>query len=206
MVQQHWESLYASTPVDRTGFWEPTPEASLRLVDRCDLAPDDLIVDAGGGASTFTDRLLERGYTNLVVADISATALDRGRERLGAAGASVGRIVADLTDASALPALHDVALWHDRAVLHFLTEAHEREAYAQIVHRVVRPRGYVALAAFSLAGPPVCSGLPVRNYDAPMFGEVLGQAFRLVESFDHLYVNPAGEPRPYVYTLFQRAG
>lgn len=97
-----------------------------------------------------------------------------------------------------------MALWHDRAALHFLTEAREREAYSATVHRAVRPGGYVVLAAFSLAGPRDCSGLPIRNYDARMLGEVLGGAFRAVESFDHLYINPAGDPRPYVYALFQR--
>lgn len=203
-MQQHWNAFYADTQIDRTGFWEPTPEASLRLVERCNLLPEDLILDAGGGASTFALRLIERGFKNLVVADISQVALDNARERLGVSASSVQWITADLGEPAGLAGLHDVALWHDRAALHFLTEAREREAYSATVNRAVRPGGYVVLAAFSLAGARDCSGLPIRNYDARMLGEVLGDAFREVESFDHLYINPAGDPRPYVYALFQR--
>lgn len=203
-MQQHWDQFHAATPADRTGFWEPTPETSLRVVEHAGLAADDLILDAGGGASTFVDSLLERGHTNLAVADISAVALERARERLGERAALVRWLTADLSDASALPEVRDVALWHDRAVLHFLTAAEDREAYSAIVDRVVRPGGYVALAAFSLTGAEACCDLPVRNYDASMLGEVLGTAFELVEAFDHLYINPAGDPRPYVYTLFRR--
>lgn len=203
-MQQHWERFYTDTAVEETGFWEPTPESSLRLVDRCDLAPDDAVVDAGGGASAFVTSLLDRGFRNLTVADISPTALARARERLGDRASSVQLIEADLADPSALPGLRDVALWHDRAVLHFLLTEPQRAAYSGTVNRVVRPRGYVILSAFSLTGAPECSGLPIRNYDAKMFGEVLGSDFQLIDSFDHVYINRGGSPRPHVYALFQR--
>lgn len=205
-IQQHWDAVYATRAVDQNGWWEPTPEASLRLIDRCNPAPDDPILDAGGGASTFVDAMLDRGHTNITVADISAVALERARERLGARAASVRWLVGDLSDASALAGVEGVAVWHDRAVLHFLTEEADREAYASIVRRVVRPGGHVALAAFALTGARECSSLRVRNYDAEMLQQVLGAGFRQVDAFEHLYINPFGSPRPYVYALFQREG
>src|SRR5690606_14737754 len=146
----------------RTGFWEPTPEMSLGLVERAGLAPNDLILDAGGGASTFVDSLLDRGHANVAVADISSVALGRVQERLGVRAPLVRWLQADLSDPTSLRDVTDVALWHDRAVLHFLTDEAEREAYSAIVNRVVRPGGFVVLAAFSLTGAPKCTGLPVR--------------------------------------------
>jgi len=108
-MQQYWNAFYTDTPVDRTGFWEPTPEASLRLVERCNLAPEDLILDAGGGASTLTLRLLELGYKNLAVADISSVALAHARQQLVESASSI-QWTADLADRSALSEVRDVAL------------------------------------------------------------------------------------------------
>lgn len=204
-LQQYWDDFHAGRPTDKTGWWEETPEKSLSLVDRCHLSPFDLVVDAGAGSSTFTDNMLVRGSRRLVALDISKEALDVLRARLEPERApSVRWIVDDLAHPAAASDLKDVALWHDRAVLHFLISPEERAAYANLVRGAVRPGGYAIFAAFSLTGATECSGLPVRNYDAAMFAEFLGPGFSLVESFDHVYINPSGSPRPYVYALFQR--
>ena len=202
VVLEHWNRFYSSRAVDETGFWEEIPEPSLRLIDRCALGADEPIIDAGGGASRLVDCLIDRGFRNLTVVDISQVALDRLRQRVG--DSTVRTIQADLASPTALDDLVGVALWHDRAVLHFLVEPRQRAAYGEVVRRVVRPRGFVALAAFALAGAQECSDLPVHNYDAAEFSEILGPEFALVESFDHLYVNRDGDPRPFVYALFRR--
>lgn len=203
-MQQYWNDFHTGRPTEKTGWWEETPEKSLSLVDRCNLGPDDLVVDAGAGSSTFTDCMLERGARRLVAIDISKPALDVLRARLGPERAqSVRWIIDDLGQPAAACDLREVALWHDRAVLHFLISAEEREAYAKLVREAVRPGGHAIFAAFSLTGATECSGLPVRNYDAAMFAEFLGPDFSLVESFDHVYINPSGAPRPYEYALFR---
>ncbi len=205
VLQRHWENKYRRTPFDQVGWWEESPEASLRLVDRCVLAPDGLIVDAGAGSSTFIESLMERGFCRFAAIDLSAAALATLRERLGAERASRVRwIVDDLTHPAEAAALRDVALWHDRAALHFFVEAADRDAYAAVIRTAVRPGGYVILAAFSLIGATECSDLPVRNYDAAMLGEFLGPEFALIETFDYTYINPSGSPRPFVYVLYQR--
>jgi EEF1A lysine methyltransferase 2 len=201
----HWDKVHGSTPVERTGWFEAEPDLSLRLVSRCGLGPDDPIVDVGSGASSFVDHLLDAGYRQLIAADISPVALDLLRDRLGERAGSVRFIVDDLALPTDLLDLRDVALWHDRAALHFLTEAADRERYAETVRAVVRPGGFVILAAFALDGAEMCSGLPIHRYDADSLAELLGQDFTLLESVDHTYVNPFGSPRPYVYTRFQRA-
>ncbi len=181
-MQQHWERMHTSRPPDRTGWWEETPATSLALIERCALRPEDCIVDAGSGASTLAGALLARGHTDLVAADISASALATLRGRLDESErAHLRCVVDDLAHPSAVLALHDVALWHDRAALHFLTDPADREQYAAAVRVVVRPGGFVILGAFAIGGAEECSDLPVRQYNAALFGALLGPEFVLLD-------------------------
>src|SRR5438552_3214543 len=161
-TQAHWERVHTAGPPNETGWWEDTPETSLRLAQQCDLQPDDLIVDAGCGASTFVDGLLRAGFRNLVAIDISRSALAALEARLLPDDrAHVRFIEDDLAHPTRSAELRDVALWHDRAALHFLIDQADREAYARLVHSAVRPGGFVILAAFAVGGADACSGLPV---------------------------------------------
>jgi EEF1A lysine methyltransferase 2 len=203
-LQRHWDAIYEETPLHQTGWYEASPEPSLRLLDRCEIALHEPVVDAGAGASTFIDALLERGYLRVIAVDISAQALDALSRRLGVDRARVEMVVDDLTRAEYVNRLRDVALWHDRAVLHFFTDPEDRAVYVQTLRTVVRPGGYVILATFSLDGAEECSGLPVVRYDATSLAGLLGDEFELVEAFDHTYLQPSGDTRPFVYTLFRR--
>ncbi len=202
---EHWNQIYASKPVQSLSWYEAKPEPSLRLLEKCGLGIKDPILDVGAGASTFIDCLIEKGFQNLYAADISTIALEELKTRLGEEKASrVSWIVDDVTRPSRLAQLSNIALWHDRALLHFLTEEEHRQTYKALLEKVLRPGGCVIIAAFSLRGAQQCSGLPVHNYDQNSIAEFLGQGFELKESFDHLYTMPSGDLRPYIYTLFQR--
>ena len=161
-------------------------------------------MDVGAGTSTFVDHLLDAGFRRLIAVDISPVALDLLRQRLGDRGSSLRFIVDDVGRPTELSSLREVALWHDRAALHFLTAADDRQRYADTVRAAVRPGGFAVLAAFSRDGAEQCSGLPVHRYDASEMAALLGPSFTLLEAVDHTYVNPFGSPRPYVYTRFQR--
>ena len=100
--------------------------------------------------------------------------------------------------------LRNIALWHDRALLHFLLGEKERGAYLTTLKKVSKRGGYVIIACFSLKGAKKCSGLNVMNYDQKMLADFLGEDFELIEYFEHTYYTPWGEERPYVYTLFKR--
>ncbi|HEX7976758.1 MAG TPA: class I SAM-dependent methyltransferase [Anaerolineales bacterium] len=201
----HWDRIYSAKPVQLLSWYEPRPEASLRLLDQCGLGVDDPLLDVGAGASTWIDCLIEKGFRRIYALDISAVALDRLRARLGEQGAKrVSWIVGDVTQPDWLGPLSGIALWHDRALLHFLTREEDRQAYRSALLKAVRPGGYVILAAFSLQGAKQCSGLDVHNYDQDLLAEFLGDGFALKEWFDELYTMPSGDLRPYIYTLFQR--
>jgi cyclopropane fatty-acyl-phospholipid synthase-like methyltransferase len=204
-VKKYWDSIYASRELNALGWYEEKSAPSLQLLAKCKIRKDDPILDVGSGASTFIDSLVEEGFTNIIATDISEIALSKSKERLRTRKASTVRwIVDDITNPAYVDKLEDVAVWHDRAVLHFLLEERQRQTYFSTLKKVVRPRGYVIIAAFSLKGAKKCSGLDVRNYDSDMLAECLGEKFRLIEAFDYTYYNPSGGIRPYIYALFQR--
>ncbi len=204
-MEEHWDHIYASESVPTLGWYETRPEPCLRLLKMCGLGAEDPILDVGAGASTLVDCLIEKGFQNIYAVDISGIALDQIKLRLGAEKANrVSWIVDDITKPTRLGQLSGIALWHDRALLHFLTEEEDRQAYLRTLLKVVRPGGYIIIAVFSLQGAKQCSGLAVRNYDQNLLAEFLGKSFELKEWFDYLYTQPSGNLRPYIYSLFQR--
>ncbi len=206
-MKDHWESVYESKEIKKLGWYEEAPEPSIRLISKCGIDKNDPILDAGAGASTLIGYLLDEGYRNVIAVDISEAALKKLRERLGEEKSrSVKYVADDITEPRHMESLGDIALWHDRALLHFLLGEKERRSYLRILRRLVRKGGYVIIAVFSLTGAKKCSGLDVMNYDEKMLSDFLGEDFRLVEHFDHTYYTPSGEERPYVYTLFERIG
>ncbi|MDA0352947.1 MAG: class I SAM-dependent methyltransferase [Chloroflexi bacterium] len=155
MTQRHWDEAYSGTAIERTGWYEETPTISLALIDECRLSPQDSIVDIGAGASTLVDRLLDRGFENLAVLDISGQALDHLRQRLSAEDAGRVRFIrTDVTAPDVGSELGPVMLWHDRATLHFLAEGADCDRYARTLQGCVAPGGYAVLATYALHGAP----------------------------------------------------
>ncbi len=204
-MKEHWNEIYEALDVDELTWYEEIPEPSIRLLSRCHINKNESILDVGAGASTFIDYLINQGFTNIIAADISEIALNRLKERLGKAKASCVRwIVDDITRPIHIQNLRDIAVWHDRAVLHFLLEENQQMMYLSTLRKVIKKGGYVIIAAFSLKGAKKCSGLDVKNYDQNMIARFLGEDFDLLEYFDYTYHMPSGEPRPYTYALFQK--
>lgn len=205
-MKEHWNEIYEALDVDELTWFEEIPAPSIKLLSQCHINKDEPILDVGAGASTFVDYLIDNGYGNIIAADISEIALNKLKERLGNEKASLVKwIVDDITQPVHIRDLRDIALWHDRAVLHFLLGENEQEAYLSTMKKVVKKGGYVIIAVFSLQGAKKCSGLDVKNYDQGMLAEFLGNDFRLLDFFDYTYHMPSsGKPRPYIYTLFQK--
>lgn len=204
-MKEHWNEVYESTEVNTLGWYENKPTLCLQLLDKCNIEKSDPILDVGAGASTFIDCLLDEEYINIIATDISEVALNKLKERLGVRKASkVKWIVDDIAKPAYVYKLKNIAVWHDRAVLHFLLEKDQIQTYFSTLKKIVRNGGYVLIAAFSLKGAKKCSGLDVKNYDSNMLIENLGEEFHLIEALDHDYRMPSGNIRPYIYTLFQR--
>ncbi len=204
-MKEHWDEIYEALDADELTWYEKVPEASIKLLSKCNIKKDESILDVGAGASTFIDYLVNQGFCNVIATDISEIALNKLKERLGKENASLVRwIVDDITRPVHIQNLRDITVWHDRAVLHFLLEENQRQMYLYTLKKVVKKSGYVIIAAFSLKGAKKCSGLDVKNYDQNMLAEFLGEDFKLLEYFDYTHHMPSGDPRRYIYTLFQK--
>ena len=177
------------------------PAMSLRMIQRCELAADDPIVDVGAGASRLVDDLLDAGYRDLSLLDISANALGRVRERLGDRSDLIEWIVADVTT---WEASRRYMLWTDRAVLHFLTEPERRQGYLDALNGGLKRGGYFIVATFAPDGPEKCSGLPVVRYGADDLAALLGDAWALEEVEREDHVTPGGRVQPFTWCRFQR--
>lgn len=196
-ARSHWDHVYRTKAPDLVSWFRPHLETSLALIERAAAGRSASIIDVGGGESTLVDDLLARKYSNLTVLDISQTAIDVTKERLGQAARAVQWMCANITQA-ALPS-HSFDIWHDRAVFHFLTKNEERTAYVRKVASAVKPRGYVIMSTFGQAGPEKCSGLAVIRYDASSLHEEFGRKFRLIESSSELHETPFGTTQEFLY-------
>jgi 2-polyprenyl-3-methyl-5-hydroxy-6-metoxy-1,4-benzoquinol methylase len=155
------------------------------------------IIDVGGGESTLVDDLLVKGYGNLTILDISQTALDVTRTRLGKSGERICWLCADVTQAPLAP--HSFDVWHDRAVFHVLISPEQRIAYVEAAARAVRPGGHVIVSTFGPEGPTKCSGLDVVRYNADSLHGEFGERFTLVESSKELHQTPFGTTQQFLY-------
>jgi SAM-dependent methyltransferase len=197
----HWEGVYATKRDNEVSWFQENPAPSLELIDLAQLPPDSAIIDIGGGASRLVDSLVARGFQNLTVLDLSASALGAARARLGAQADSIHWIVADVT---AWEPRQSYDLWHDRAAFHFLTDDCARSAYVDRLKRALKPLGYVVIGTFAPTGPERCSGLPVTRYDAVSLAATLGPEFELVDSRPHGHVTPWGATQQFQFSTFRR--
>ena len=203
-LKLHWNNAYTNTEANKLGWFEENPEPSLQLIEKCNLKPDASILNVGAGATTLVDELLKKGYTNVIANDLSETALEKLKERLGEKRINVKWIVDDLTNPKELINLDEIDLWHDRAVLHFFNNESEQNTYFNLVKTLVKVNGFVIVAAFNLNSAAKCSGLPVHRYNVQMLQDKLGKDFKLLEVFDYIYTMPSGDTRAYIYTLFRK--
>jgi SAM-dependent methyltransferase len=199
--QGHWDAVYGSKAVTEVSWYEPHPQRSLELIRRAGIDLTEPIVDVGGGASFLVDGLLEAGYRDLTVLDISAAVLEKLRERLGAQAPRVTLVRQDVT---AFEPERQYALWHDRAVFHFLIERAERERYVAALRRALRPKGRLVIATFGPSGPERCSGLPTMRYDEAALAAELGPDFDRVESSLSIHRTPWNTEQQFLHCLFVR--
>ena len=196
-AKTHWEKVYATKAPEAVSWYRPHLETSLALIERAAGRCSASIVDVGGGESTLVDDLLARGYQNITILDVSQTAIEVTKKRLGVTAEQIHWLVADITESQLDLGAYDV--WHDRAVFHFLTAVEHRTAYVRNVAHAVRPGGHVIVSTFGPEGPTKCSGLDVIRYDAESLHDQFGMRFRLVESSRELHHTPFGSAQQFIY-------
>lgn len=202
--REHWESVYETKRPDQVSWFQPHATLSSEIIRGTVEDRSARILDVGGGASTLVDDLLGDGYERVTVMDLSAAALDHSRRRLGRRATLASWVVGDVL---AVPFADDsAALWHDRAVFHFLTDPADRARYVAEARRVVVPGGLVLLATFASDGPERCSGLPVLRYGAGDLQRELGNDFVQLDSCRDVHRTPAGGTQAFTFGLFRLGG
>jgi 2-polyprenyl-3-methyl-5-hydroxy-6-metoxy-1,4-benzoquinol methylase len=193
-TKAHWDHVYASKSSDDVSWYQDYPALSLEFIKNTGLPPHAAIIDVGAGASKLADCLVEAAYQDITLLDISEASLDVTRRRLSSAQAQIDWLVGDITT---IPLRrHRYAVWHDRAVFHFLTHEHQKRRYVEQVKHALMPGGHVILATFAVDGPQQCSGLSTDRYDAAALHAVFGGSFQLIASVQETHVTPwQGEQR-----------
>lgn len=196
-AQKHWEKIYSEKTPNAVSWFRPYLETSLELIERLANGRQVSIIDVGGGESTLVDDLVARRYKNITVLDISQTAIDATKHRLGKASDIVHWLTSDITKIALQPSAYDI--WHDRAVFHFLTEPADRIGYVRQVAGAVRRGGHVIVSTFGPKGPTKCSGLDVVRYDAQSLHKEFCVAFRMLGNSRELHTTPFWTVQQFVY-------
>lgn len=193
----HWNAIFADKAPEQTSWFEQHPVRSLRLIEEHQSVPGALI-DVGAGTSRLLDELLDRGWNDLSALDISAEALEVLRGRLGS---KVTYLITDIRD---FRPTRTYDVWHDRAVLHFLTNDDDRHGYVATCASALAPGGHAVIGAFAPNGPATCSGLPVRHYGPRDFLKLFSPQFELVASEATTHVTPWGSDQAFTWVVLRR--
>lgn len=198
----HWENIYQTKALEEVGWYQPKPHTSLDLLAQLDLAPTAKIIDIGGGDSFLVDHLLDLGYENISVLDISAAALERAQKRLGERAKKVTWIQSDV---ASFEPKEQYDCWHDRAAFHFLTNEEDAAHYVQAAKQGVRSGGALVLGTFSEQGPKKCSGIAIKQYNEQSLSDALGDAFKKIgcQKVDHQ--TPSGSLQNFIFCRFKKS-
>ena len=200
-MKEHWEKLFSSKSTTELSWYQPYPVVSMSFIESLDLPLDAAIIDVGGGDSLLVDALLEKGFTNIYVLDISAAALENAKSRLGVRALGVHWIVSDITEFIP-PVQFDC--WHDRAAFHFLTDPAQVQKYTRIAAGAVKPGGQLIIGTFSEEGPIRCSGLEIRQYNAGSLCSCFQPFFSCDTSLQVNHYTPSGAEQNFIFCSLSR--
>jgi SAM-dependent methyltransferase len=200
--QAHWSRVYATKSPDSVSWYRAHLEVALDLLAQAGLETQSRVIDVGGGTSTLVDDLLARGVRHVTVLDVAPEALAVSRARLAERAASVQWLAADVLEGPLPEGGFD--FWHDRAVLHFLSDPDDTERYARQAALAVRSGGHAVISGFAPEGPERCSGLPVVRRSPEDIARLMGPGWSLVEQRTESHMTPGGNPQAFAYALLRR--
>lgn len=200
--RSHWDHAYGDSGITAVSWFQSHPSISLELIELLRVPTSSPVIDVGGGTSTLVDHLIADGFTDVSVLDISEYALGAAKKRLGPSS-PVTWLNQDLLT---WRPHRTYALWHDRAMFHFLTDPQDQDRYFRLLGEAVQPGGAVVLATFAEDGPEYCSGLPVARYSPTELADRLGVAFEVVATRREQHSTPRGAVQSFTWLAGRRAG
>ena len=199
--KKHWEEIYATKQLTEVSWYQQTPETSLKFFEEFKIPLNAKVIDVGGGDSLLVDHLLDLGYTNISVLDISKNAIERSMKRLGEKSKMVKWIVAD---ASSFKPEEKYDLWHDRAAFHFLTDEYEIINYINTAQNSMSENGVLVIGTFSEQGPKKCSGIEVKQYSEKAMTDMLQKYFEKVKCITVDHETPSHSIQNFVFCSFKK--
>jgi hypothetical protein len=197
--KNHWENVYETKNPDQVSWTQKKPQTSIDFIMSSGLGKEASIIDIGGGDSNLVDFLLEEGYQNITVLDISAKALEKAQERLGDAASKVKWIATDITT---FEPLETYDIWHDRATFHFLTTPEQVSKYIDIAEKNVN--NFMIIGTFSKNGPTKCSGLDIQQYDEKSLSEKFEGGFKKIQCIMEDHTTPFETVQNFVFCSFKK--
>ena len=198
----HWDRIYQTRSETDFSWFQSYPETSLRFIKLFDLLPNSRIIDVGGGDSHLVDALLDIGFRNIYVLDISEKAIERARKRLGNDATLVNWIIKDVLD---FHPLMKFDLWHDRAAFHFLTTYQKIRDYLAIAKKSIKQNGFLTLGTFSEKGPTRCSGLEIKRYSELFMSKLFEQRFDRIKCIEENHLTPFKTIQSFTFCSFKRS-
>lgn len=200
-LKTHWEKVYQTKRFEEVSWFQPMPETSIRFFEEMNLPKTARIIDIGAGESHFVDYLLDKGYTDITLVDISEEALKKTQVRLGAKGVTVQYIVAD---AGTFTPTQHYDFWHDRATFHFLTEPARIQHYSYHVSNALKPDAYFVVGTFAEDGPKKCSGLDTMQYSENSLSALFEQYFTKVKCVKTEHTTPFSTVQKFTFCQFRK--
>lgn len=200
-VRQHWNNVFTGNKQNETSWFQQMPKESLQFFNHLAVDKNASVIDIGGGDSFLVDHLLNLGYTNITVLDISQAAIDKVKNRLGKRANTVTWIVSNILD---FKTDMQYDCWHDRATFHFLTSPAEVEAYLLTAYNNIKPAGKMIIGTFSDNGPQKCSGLPVKQYSENLLSSTLQKWFSKIKCVTTNHITPFKTVQNFLFCSFQK--
>ena len=198
-IQNHWDTVYKTKDANQVSWTQEIPKTSLDFIHSFGLTKNASIIDIGGGDSKLVDYLLDEGYENVTVLDISAQALEKAKKRLGEKSRKVNWVVSDITE---FRPDNTFDVWHDRATFHFLTSADQVTKYMDTARKSVS--GYLTIGTFSNIGPEKCSGLNIKQYSEKTLTSELKNGFDKIRSINEDHITPFDTIQNFLFCSFKR--
>ena len=197
--KNHWETVYDTKQPNEVSWTQENPKTSLDFIRETNLSKTAKIIDIGGGDSKLVDFLLEEGYQDITVLDISEKALKRAQKRLGKNAEKINWIVSDITE---FKPETDYDIWHDRATFHFLTTVEQVEKYVKIVEKQVT--SFLIIGTFSDQGPKKCSGLDIKQYSGSELENQFSNRFKKIQCITEDHVTPFETKQNFTFCIFEK--
>jgi len=197
--KEHWEKVFATKQENEVSWFQKYPKTSVSFFVENAIPKQAEIIDVGGGDSYLIDALLDLGYTNLTLLDISENAINKTKLRLGEKGENVTFIVSDIVD---FKTNKKFDVWHDRASFHFLTTENEIANYQKLITSSISKNGYLFIGTFSENGPIKCSGLEIKQYSESAFENIFGTNFNKINCFTENHKTPFETSQNFIFCTY----